>query len=123
MDVVDRWSLFRGERNQTDLIDYSFIRFIVINNSFHLPISKRQIFIYFPPFLIHWSEKKEDFSNDVHFVEEGFPTIFCSRHPYLVLQVFGGTPSCFNRFKDRGIVTIGGTPVTRSRHPSWEPLI
>ena len=52
-----------------------------------------------------------------------FPTFFCSQHhPYLVLKIFVGTP------KDRGIVMIGGTRVTCSRHPSvprhpgWGPL-
>ena len=33
-------------------------------------------------------------------------TVFGSRHPYLVWKIFGGTPSWFNRYKDRGIVTI-----------------
>ena len=44
-------------------------------------------------------------------------------HPYLVLKVFGGTPSSSNRYKDQGIVIFGGTPGTSSRHPSlpWHP--
>ncbi len=30
-----------------------------------------------------------------------FPNLFlCSRHPYLVFKVFGGTPGKFNRYKD-----------------------
>ena len=62
-------------------------------------------------------------------LDQCFPTFFGSRHPYVVLKIFGGTPSRFNRYKDQGIVTIGGTPVTCSRHPcvprhpGWEPLV
>ena len=38
-----------------------------------------------------------------------FPTFFGSRHPYLVMKIFSGTPRCLNRYKDKGIVIIGGT--------------
>ena len=54
-----------------------------------------------------------------------FPNLFFAA-PLLVLQIFSRTPMV--KYKDRGIVTIGGTPVTSSRHPSvpqhpsWEPL-
>ena len=58
-----------------------------------------------------------------------FPTFSCSRHPYSEMKIFGGTPSCYNWYKDQGIVTIGVvTPGTSSRHPSvprnpgWESL-
>jgi len=47
---------------------------------------------------------------------------YCSRHPYLVFEVFGGTPGSFNRYKDQGKVTIGGTLSTSSWHPGMEPL-
>ena len=43
-------------------------------------------------------------------LDQCFPTFFCSRHPYLVLRIFGDTPSWFKRYYDRGIVTIGCTP-------------
>ena len=33
-----------------------------------------------------------------------------------------GTPSWFSWYNDQGIVTIGGTPGTISRHPGWDPL-
>ena len=45
------------------------------------------------------------------------------------MKTFGGTPSWFNRFKDQGIITFGGTPGTSSkypcvpRHPGWESLV
>ena len=52
-----------------------------------------------------------------------FPNLFCLRHPYSVLKIFRGTPGKFNRYKDQGKVTIGGTPGTSSRHPGWEPLL
>ena len=54
-----------------------------------------------------------------------FPNLFFAA-PLLVLQIFSRTPMV--KYKDRGIVTIGGIPVTSSRHPSvpqhpsWEPL-
>jgi len=51
-----------------------------------------------------------------------FPTFFGSRHPYLVMKIFGSTLSLFHRFKDQVILKIGGTPGTFSRHPGWEPL-
>ena len=48
---------------------------------------------------------------------------FYARGP-LVLNILGGTLSCFNSYKDqdRGNATIGGTPVISSRNPGWEPL-
>ena len=58
-----------------------------------------------------------------------FPTFFGSQHPYLVIKIFWGTPSWFDRYKDKGILEFGGTPGTSSRHPSvprhpgWEPLL
>ena len=58
--------------------------------------------------------------NAKHFwygIYQCFPTFFGSGHPNLVLKIFGGTPSWFNRYKDQGIVTIGGTPGTSSWHP------
>ena len=45
-----------------------------------------------------------------------FPTFSCSRHSYLVLQIFGGTPNWFNRHKDRGFVTTIGLPVSSLEH-------
>ena len=42
-----------------------------------------------------------------------FPTFFGSRHPYLILKIFGGTPNWLNRYKDQGIGTFGGTLVCR----------
>ena len=35
-----------------------------------------------------------------------FPTFFDSRHPYVVLNIFGSTPNWFNMYKDQGIFTI-----------------
>ena len=64
----------------------------------------------------------------IKFLDQWFPTFFGSRHPYLVLKLSGGTPSGLIRYKDQGIVIIGGTPGTSSWHPSvpwhpgWEPL-
>ena len=34
-------------------------------------------------------------------VKQCFPTFFGSRHLYLVFKIFGGTPSWFNRYKER----------------------
>ena len=51
-----------------------------------------------------------------------FPAFFDSRHPYFAMKIFGGTPSLFDRYKDQGVLTFGGTPGTSSRHPGWEPL-
>ena len=57
------------------------------------------------------------------------PTWFDLRNPYLVLKIFGGTPRWFNRYKDQGIITIGGTPDKSLRHPcvsqppGWESLV
>ena len=51
------------------------------------------------------------------FLRQCFPTFFCSRTPYLVMNIFGGTPSWFDRSKDQGIVTLGDTPGTSSLHP------
>ena len=57
-----------------------------------------------------------------------FPTVFGARHPYIVFKILGGTPGWFIRYKGQGIVTIGGTPGTTSRHtsvprhPGWESL-
>ena len=48
---------------------------------------------------------------------------FCSRHPYLVFDIYGGTPGQRNWYEDQGKVTIGGIPDTSSRHPSWESLL
>ena len=45
-------------------------------------------------------------------LDQCFPTFFGSRHHYLELKIFGGTPSWFNRDKDQGIGSIGGTPCT-----------
>ena len=62
------------------------------------------------------------------FLYQCFPTFFGSRHPYLVLKVFGGTLGWFIRYKYQGIVTTGSTLGTSSRHPSvsrhpgWESL-
>ena len=43
------------------------------------------------------------------------------------MTIFDGTPSRFDRYKDQGILTFGGTPGTSSRHvsrhPGWEPLL
>ena len=59
----------------------------------------------------------------------GFPNLG-SRHPYVVLKIFGGSPNCFFRYKDQGIATIGGTPGTTClrhpcvpRHPGWKSLL
>ena len=67
-------------------------------------------------------------SEDSLFRIQWFPTYCGSRHPYFVLKISGGTPSWFIRYKDQGIIIIGGTPGTSSwhpsvpRHPGWEPL-
>ena len=34
-------------------------------------------------------------------LDQCFPTFFGSRHPYLVLKIFGGTPGRFISFKDQ----------------------
>ena len=75
------------------------------------------------------TSKKVDVDKKGSSLDQCFPTFISSRHPYLVLQVFCGIPIWFNRYTDQVIVTIGGTPVTSSRHPSvprhagWEPLL
>jgi len=57
-------------------------------------------------------------------LDQRFPTFFfCLRHPYLVFKIFGGSFGYYNRYKDQEKVTIGGTPGTSSRHPSWDPLL
>ena len=62
-------------------------------------------------------------------IEQCFPALFCSRHPYLVLKIFGGTPGWLIKSEDQGIETIGGIPGTNSRNPSvprrpgWESLL
>ena len=53
-------------------------------------------------------------------LDQCFLTFFGSQHPYLLLKITGSTPSGFIRYKDQGIVIIGGTPGTpgtSSRHP------
>ena len=45
-------------------------------------------------------------------LSQRFPTFFGLRHPYLVLKIFGGTPSWLIRYKDQEIVIFGGTPGT-----------
>ena len=52
-----------------------------------------------------------------HFVnyyalDQCFPTFFDLRHPYLVMNIFCGTPRWFDRYKYQGILTFGGTPGT-----------
>ena len=47
-------------------------------------------------------------------LRECFSTFFGPRHPYLVLNLFGGTPSLSN---DQGIVTTDGISGTSSWHP------
>ena len=39
-----------------------------------------------------------------------FPSLFWFAAPFLVLKLFCGTPGCFINYKDKGIVTIVGTP-------------
>ena len=57
-----------------------------------------------------------------------FPNLFLFGAPLISIAGIWRHPQLFFRYKDRGIVTIGGTPVTSSRHPSvprhpgWEPL-
>jgi len=58
-----------------------------------------------------------------YYLDQCFSTFFGSRHPYLVMKIFGGTLSFFPRFKDQVMFKIGGNPDTSSRHASWEPLI
>ena len=55
-------------------------------------------------------------------LEQCFPTFFGSRHPYVILQIFDGTPGWIFKYKNQGIATIGGTPGTCLRHPGWESL-
>ena len=43
-------------------------------------------------------------------LKQGFSTFFGSRHPSLVLNIFGGTSNWLIRYKDQLIITIGGTP-------------
>jgi len=63
-----------------------------------------------------------------HYNKEGktvvFPNLllFASRHSYLEINIFGGTPNWFNSYKDQDIIAIGGTLNTNWRHPGWEPL-
>ena len=46
------------------------------------------------------------------------PNLFLvSRNPYYVMLIFIGTPSCPNRYKDKIIELIGGTPETNLRNP------
>ena len=68
-----------------------------------------QPFFNLPHFICIFKESK---------LEQCFPTffLFAAPGPYLVLQIFGNTPNWFNMYKDQGIVTIGGIPVTSSRH-------
>ena len=74
---------------------------------------------------------KDLFKNELstfYILNQCFPAFFGSRHPYIVLKIFGDTPSWFDRYKDQGILTFGGTPGTISRnpcvprHPGWESL-
>ena len=54
------------------------------------------------------------------------PNLFWFAAPLLtklLLKITCGTPNGFIRYKDQGIVYIGGTLGTISRHPGWEPLI
>ncbi len=44
-------------------------------------------------------------------LDQCLPTFSCSRHPYLVIKIFGGTPNWYYRYKDQEIITIGGTLV------------
>ena len=53
-------------------------------------------------------------------LDQCFPTFLDSQHPYLVLNIFGGTPGWFLRYKDQGIVTIGGTPGPGAAAPRLE---
>ena len=55
-------------------------------------------------FLIH---------GEVVTLEQCFPTFFGWRHPYLVSNIFGGIPGWLIRYKDKLIITIGGTLVCR----------
>ena len=48
-----------------------------------------------------------------------FPNLFGPRHPYIVLKIFGGTPSWFNWFNEQRIETTGRTPGSSSRDPVW----
>ena len=50
-------------------------------------------------------------------VDQCFSTFFATRHPWLDISIFGGTPRWQNRSKDQLIAVIGGTPGTISRHP------
>ena len=83
-----------------------------------------------------WTSKNKGFASvsrrvQVVFkrLQQCFPTFFDSQHPYVVLKIFCGTPSWFNRYTNQGIVAIGGTPDTNSRHPcvsrhpGWESLV
>jgi len=37
---------------------------------------------------------------------------------YFAMAIYTGTLGEFNRYQDKGILTIGGAPCTNSRHPS-----
>ena len=69
-------------------------------------------------FLVKWLLVESMLPRFFYYQYQCFPTFFGSKHPYLVIKIFGGNPSWFSRFKDQGIVTIEGTPCTSSRHPS-----
>ena len=47
-----------------------------------------------------------------YILHQCFPTVFCSRHLYLRLKIFGDTPSWFYMYKEQGIVNIGGNLAT-----------
>jgi len=40
-------------------------------------------------------------------IEQCFTTFFGSWHNFLVMKIFGGSPSEFNRYKDHEIVAFG----------------
>ena len=60
--------------------------------------------------------------------DQCFPTFFWLATPLPSDEDIWWHPSCFNGYKDQGIVTAGDTPGTSSRHPSvprhpgWESL-
>ena len=52
-----------------------------------------------------------------------FPNLFRFAAPLLNIEDIWRHPySWLNRYKDQGIVTIGGIPDNSSRHPGWESL-
>jgi len=53
---------------------------------------------------IHYFENRACPNFTRYVLYQCFPTFFGSRHPYILMMTFRGTPRWFNRYKDQGIL-------------------